>query len=157
MLCPFTYLFHNKCINIIKIYTTLIPSACLKVMTREQLQSSVNSTEGTVHLFIVTGRNRSKNTFMALTCTYDPNTKQQGLTSLFVFYSTLCLTFVVTLSRSYQPSAFSHMFVATSAFDLVVYRPYVCLEDLRQRRRSPTVALRGARSFFHNELDPQKT
>jgi hypothetical protein len=30
--------------NIIKIYITLIHSACLKVMTREQLQSSVNST-----------------------------------------------------------------------------------------------------------------
>jgi hypothetical protein len=37
-----------------------------------------------------------------------------------------------------------------------------CLEDLRQRRRPPTVALRGARSFFHNEffrneLGPRKT
>jgi hypothetical protein len=29
--------------NINRIYITLIPSACLKVLTREQLQSSVNS------------------------------------------------------------------------------------------------------------------
>jgi hypothetical protein len=33
--------------------------------------------EGTVHLFIGTRRSPSKNTFMALTCTYDPNTKHQ--------------------------------------------------------------------------------
>jgi hypothetical protein len=68
---------------------------------------------------------------MALTCTYDTSTKQQGLTSFFLFDSTLCLTFVITLSRSCQPSAFSHMFVVASAFDLVVYRQYLRLEDLR--------------------------
>jgi hypothetical protein len=86
---------------------------------------------GTVHLFIGTGRSPSKNTFMALTCTYDPNTKQQGLNSLFLFDSTLCLTFVATLSRSCHPSAFSHMYVVASALDLVVYRQYLCLENLR--------------------------
>jgi hypothetical protein len=91
---------------------------------------------------------------MTLTCTYDPNTKQQGLTSIFLFDSTLCLTFVVTLSRSCSPSSFPHMFIVASAFDIVVYRQYLRLEDLRQRRRPPIVALRGARSFFHNELDP---
>jgi hypothetical protein len=31
----------------------------------------------------------------------------------------------------------------------------VYFEDLWQKRRPPTVPLRGARSFFHNELDPQ--
>jgi hypothetical protein len=95
---------------------------------------------GTVHLFIVTGRSPSKNTFMALTCTYDPNTKQQGLTSPFLLDSTLCLTFVVTLSRRCSPLAFPHMFVVASAFDLVVYRQYLRLVDLQQRRRPPTVA-----------------
>jgi hypothetical protein len=65
------YLFHNKYINIIKIYVTLIPSACLKVITREQLQSNVNSTGGNVHLFIGTERSPSKNTFMTSTCTYN--------------------------------------------------------------------------------------
>jgi hypothetical protein len=73
---------------------------------------------------------------MALTCTHDPNTKQQGLTSLFLFDSTLCLTFVATLSRSCHPSALSHMFIVPSTFYLVVYRQYLRLEDLRQRRRS---------------------
>jgi hypothetical protein len=33
--------------------------------------------------------------------------------------------------------------------------PKQLVEDLRQRSRPPTVALRGARSFFHNELDPR--
>jgi hypothetical protein len=40
---PFIYLLHDKHININIIYITLIPSACLKVMMRGQLQSSVNS------------------------------------------------------------------------------------------------------------------
>jgi hypothetical protein len=39
----FIYLFPDKHINIIRIYITLIPLACLKVMTREQLQSIMNS------------------------------------------------------------------------------------------------------------------
>jgi hypothetical protein len=47
-----------------------------------------------------------------------------------------------------------HIFVVASTFDFIAYRRYLRLEDLRQRRRPPTVALRGARSFFHNELDP---
>jgi hypothetical protein len=41
---------------------------------------------------------------MALTCAHNPNTKHQGLTSLFLSDSILCLTFVATLSRSCQPS-----------------------------------------------------
>jgi hypothetical protein len=41
-----------------------------------------------------------------------------------------------------------HMFIVASAFDLVAYKRYLRLEDLRQRRRPPTVALHGARSFF---------
>jgi hypothetical protein len=40
----FIYLFHDIHMNINKIHITLIPSACLKVLTREQLQSRVNST-----------------------------------------------------------------------------------------------------------------
>jgi hypothetical protein len=37
------YLFHDIHMNINRIYITLILSACLKVLTREKLQSSVNS------------------------------------------------------------------------------------------------------------------
>jgi hypothetical protein len=68
---------------------------------------------------------------MTSTCTYNHNTKHQGLTNLFFFDSTLCLTFVATLSQSCHPSALLHMFVVTSAFDLVAYRQYLRLEDLR--------------------------
>jgi hypothetical protein len=93
---------------------------------------------GIVHLFIGTGRSPSKNTFMTSTYTYNPNTKHQGLTSLFLFNLALCLTFITTLSRSCSPLAFPHMFVVASAFVLVAYRQYLRLEDLRQRRRSPT-------------------
>jgi hypothetical protein len=75
---------------------------------------------------------------MTSTYIYNPNTKHQGLTSLFLFDSALCLTFVATLSRSYHPSALLHMFVVTSAFVLVAFRQYLCLEDLRQIRRPPT-------------------
>ena len=55
---------------------------------------------GTVHLFIGMGRSPSKSTLLTSTYTYNPNTKHQGLTSLFLFDSALCLTFVATLSRS---------------------------------------------------------
>jgi hypothetical protein len=55
---------------------------------------------GIVHLFISTGRSPSKNTFMTSTYTYNPNTKHQRLTILFLFDSTLCLAFVTTLSQS---------------------------------------------------------
>jgi hypothetical protein len=41
---PSIHLFHDKHMNINKIYITLIPSVCLKVLMRQQLQSSVNST-----------------------------------------------------------------------------------------------------------------
>jgi hypothetical protein len=34
-----------------------------------------------------------------------------------------------------------HMFVVASAFDLVAYRQYLRLEDLRQRKRPPTDTL----------------
>jgi hypothetical protein len=40
----FIYVFHGINVNINRIYITLIPLACSKVLTREQLQSSVNST-----------------------------------------------------------------------------------------------------------------
>jgi hypothetical protein len=100
--------------------------------------------EGTVHLFIGTRRSPSKNTFMTSAYTYNPNTNHQGLTSLFLFDSTLCLTFVITLSRSCSPSAFPRISIVASAFVLVTCRQYLRLEDHRQkrrRRRPPTSIL----------------
>jgi hypothetical protein len=40
----YIYLFHDEHMNVNKISITLIPSAYSKVLTRERLQSSVNST-----------------------------------------------------------------------------------------------------------------
>jgi hypothetical protein len=42
--CRSIYLFHEEHMNINKIFITLITSAYLEVLTREQLQSSMNST-----------------------------------------------------------------------------------------------------------------
>jgi hypothetical protein len=66
---------------------------------------------------------------MTLTCTHNPNTKHQGLTSFFLFDSASFLTFIATLSRSCRPSA------VASTFDGVAYKQYLRLEDLRQRGR----------------------
>jgi hypothetical protein len=82
----------------IYIFITSIPLACSKEKMRVQSQFCMNSTEGTVHLFIGTGRSSDKNTFVTLTYTHNPNTKHQGLTSLFLFGSTSFFTFVTTLS-----------------------------------------------------------
>jgi hypothetical protein len=130
----------------------MIPSTCSKVMTWEQLQSSLNSTRGTVHLFVGTGRSPSKNTFMTSAYTYNPNTKHQGLTSLFLFDSASYLTFVATLSRSCRPSA------VASAFDVVAYRQCLCLEDLWRRRRLPTSLIDNifVLRTFGEEEDPQQ-
>jgi hypothetical protein len=94
---------------------------------------------GTVHLFIGTRRSHGKNTFMTLICTHNRNVNHQGLTSLFIFGSVLCLTFVVVLSRSCHP------LVVASAFVVIVFRQCLHLEDLRQEKRYLS------RSFSHDE------
>jgi hypothetical protein len=121
-----------------------------------------------VHLFIRTGHSLGKNTFMTLTYTHNHNINHQGLSSLFLFDLASCLTFVATLSRSCRSSA------VASAFVVVTFRQCLRIENLRWRRgSSPFLVndifvlrtfgreedpqkyrLRGARSFFHNELDP---
>jgi hypothetical protein len=90
---------------------------------------------GTVHLFIGTGHSPSKNTFMTLTCAHNRNINHQGLTSLFLFDSAPCLTFVATLSQSCRPSAVALTFVVNAL------RQYLHLEDLRQGRGSSTSLL----------------
>jgi hypothetical protein len=96
----------------------------------------------TVHLFIGIGCSTSKNTFMTSAYTYNPNTKHQRFSCLFLFGSSLCLTFVITLSRSCSSLAFPHMFVIALAFVLVAYRQHLRPEDLWHRRRSPTLTSR---------------
>jgi hypothetical protein len=53
---------------------------------------------GTVQLFIGTGRGLDKNTFMTLTCVHNCNINHYGLASLFLFGSASCLIFDTTLS-----------------------------------------------------------
>jgi hypothetical protein len=85
-------------------YITLIPSACSKEKMRMQSEFWHEQCMCIVHLFIGTGHNPDKNTFMTLTYIHNSNTNHLGLTSLFLFGSTSCLTFVTTLSRSCHPS-----------------------------------------------------
>jgi hypothetical protein len=47
--------------------------------------------------------------------------------------------------------------VVASTFNLVAYRQFLRLDDLRQSRRPPTVPFAVLGRFFHNELDPRKT
>jgi hypothetical protein len=133
----FTYLFHDKCINIIKIYITI---------QREQY-------EGIVHLFIGTGCGLNKNTFMTLTYTHNHNINHHGLTSLFLFGLASCLTFVATLRRSCHPS------VVASTFDVLAYRQCLHLEDLWRRRRPPTLLINNifVLRTFGGEEDPNSS
>jgi hypothetical protein len=55
----YTYVFHNIHMNINIIYITLIPLACSKVLTQEQLQSRVNNT--------------GENTFVPSICIHNRN------------------------------------------------------------------------------------
>jgi hypothetical protein len=66
----------------------------------------------TAHLFIGTGHNLVKITFMSLTFTVDHEANYQGLGSLFFFKSVLSFTIVIMLSRR----SFSHSFGARLPF-----------------------------------------
>jgi hypothetical protein len=54
---------------------------------------------GTVHLFIRTGHNPGKKIFMTSICIHKRNIDHQGLTGLFLFGSTSCLTFIGVSTR----------------------------------------------------------
>jgi hypothetical protein len=50
---PFIYLIHDKHMNIDRIYITLIPLACLKVLTQKQgLKPSITSAPHSIGLFL---------------------------------------------------------------------------------------------------------
>jgi hypothetical protein len=59
--------------NINKIYITLIPSACSKMLMREWLQKQREQYSATVNLFIDTRCSSDKSTFLFLTFIYDHN------------------------------------------------------------------------------------
>jgi hypothetical protein len=107
-------------INVHNVYITFIPSTCQKVKMREWRKSDYSSAwtvQGTVHLFIGTGRSPDKITLMSLTFTVNHKASYQGLSSLFSFKSVPSFTFVIILSRS----SFSHSFGVCSSCLQVVY------------------------------------
>jgi hypothetical protein len=85
-------------------------------VTHEQVQVSVNSTGGIVHLFIGTGRSLCKITFMPFIFTIDIRTIYQALDSLFLFKS---IPFLL-LSRNFFARSFGagSTFVPTMLFIL---------------------------------------
>ena len=64
--------------------------------------------DATVHIFIGTGRSRSKNTFMSLSSVYNYNTKYCGLNSLYPFL----VTVVFGLRHQPEPKSLDYSFVA---------------------------------------------
>jgi hypothetical protein len=80
----------------------------------------------TVHLFIGTGCNPGKITFISLTFTTNHKASYRGLNSLFPFKSVSSSTFIIILSRS----SFDHSFSVLSSFLQIVpsYHAYLRLE-----------------------------
>jgi hypothetical protein len=106
---------------------------------------------GTVHLFIGTGHNPDKITFMPLITNHDYNTNYQGLCKLFLFKSVPPFVSSVSSCRSSFSCSFGvHLHVTPAC--LLSCRRCFCLEDLRRRRRPPTVVLRTSQislAFFN--------
>jgi hypothetical protein len=102
-------------------------------MQREQYR-------GIVHLFIGTRRSPDE-----ITSNYDHNIDYLGLYNLFLFKSVSCFTFNIIPSRSPFNRSFGFVRIifglylhVAPAFILSCRRCF-CLEDLRRRRRPPTV------------------
>jgi hypothetical protein len=102
---------------------------------------------GTVHLFIGTGRSPDEITSMSLINNYDHNTDYQGLYSLFLFKSVSCFTFNMIPSRSSFNRSFGFvsiifgLYIHVAPVFVLSCRRCFCLEDLRRRRRPPTILL----------------
>jgi hypothetical protein len=93
------------------------------------------------------GHNPVKITFISLITNYNHDTNYQGLNSLFLFKSVLSFVSDVSSCRSFLDYSFGiYLRVVTAC--IWPCRRCFCLENLRRRRRPPTVALHGARSFF---------
>jgi hypothetical protein len=105
----FIYLFHDKHM---KYYINTF--GLLEGVGTRPIRIQREQYGGTVHLFIGMGRSPGKNTFMTLACTHNRNINHQGLTSLFLFVSAPCLTFVATLSRSCRPSVVASAFIVNA-------------------------------------------
>jgi hypothetical protein len=98
---------------------------------------------GTVHLFIGTGHNPDKITFMPLITNHDYDTNYQGLCSLFLFKSVPSFVSSVSSCRSSFSCSFGiHLHVTAAC--LLSCRRCFCLEDLRRRRRPPTYTIESS-------------
>ena len=94
--------------------------------------------EGTVHLFIGTGRSLVKITFVPL-ITNHHSTNYQGLNGLFLFKSVPPFVSTMSTCRSSFSCSFGiHLHVTPACMSSC--RRCFCLEDLRQRRRPPTIS-----------------
>jgi hypothetical protein len=93
--------------------------------------------EGTVHLFIGTGRNLVKITFMSLITSYNHDINYHGLIGLFFFKSVQPFVSRCTIMpkllgqqlRVYLRAMFDYM---------LIFRRCFFLRDLRRRSRPPT-------------------
>jgi hypothetical protein len=94
---------------------------------------------GTVRLFIGIGHSLDKITSVSLINNYNYNTDYQGLYSLFLFKSVSPFIFSMSSCRSSFNRSFGLYFHVAPAYALSCRRCF-CLEDLRRRRRPPTVA-----------------
>jgi hypothetical protein len=94
---------------------------------------------GTVHLFIGMGHSPDKITFMSLITNHNHDTNYQGLCGLFLFKSVPPFVSSVSSCRSSFNCSFDiHLHVTPACMSYC--RRCFCLEDLRWRRRPPTVA-----------------
>jgi hypothetical protein len=110
-------------------------------VTRERLQVSVNSTGGTVHLFIGTRHNPDKITFVSLITNHNHDTNYQGLCDLFLFKSVPPFVSSVSSCRSSFNCSFDiYLHVVHACISSC--RMCFCLEDLWWRRRHPTEGLK---------------
>jgi hypothetical protein len=94
--------------------------------------------EGTVHLFIGMGPSPDKITFVSLITSYNHNTNCQGLCSLFLFKSVPSFVLCMPPCRSSFNCSFG-IYLHVMHGCILSYRRCLCLEDLRRRRRPPTV------------------
>jgi hypothetical protein len=95
---------------------------------------------GPVHLFIGMGHSPDKITFMSLITNQNHDTNYQGLCGLFLFKSVPPFVSSVSSCRSSFNCSFGiHLHVKPACMSSC--RRYFCLEDLRRRRRPPTIPL----------------
>ena len=94
---------------------------------------------GIVHLFISTGHNPNKITFVSLTTNHNHNTNHQGLCGIFLFMSVPSFVLCMPSCRSSFDCSFGIYLHVVSVCTSSCRRCF-CLEDIRWRRRPPTTS-----------------